>query len=495
MSGEHWTPRGLILLALVPLFVAGCCGCVAPTPGPTLAAAQAAAAAASAAAIPSMNAELVDGQDGACYYRAASDGAVVVLDAWGMVEELVLLDQMPVDDTVSASSDQALAAARALLSRERFSDSSIPDYPTVTEVHQGGVAALRVDYSWYAPDDSQRDSNIDFSVMVNAKTGAAFAWDLLKKVPNPHVPVIGRARAMEIALAKYAASGGQVPSARMTIDFRGGDPHSVWLVELGAPWPASSGILPPATVGVDAVTGEVTIERPGTSPASAQCVPVSAEQAVAAAERVSGRSDLTASRYGSFYGADDSTTKTLVDSLTGAVDEVVFVSDLPETGAVSVTADAAQAAAGTFMQKSGYGVTGLAISVTQVQAADVSSYRVSWKDPSASDDDFDVFVNAGSGAVFAFLDRRQGVGLVAPLMGQTAATNLATAAIRAPATLWSTATLSLGFDSDSTWDLTYGVPDSSPGAAGPTAWHNIWATVDAVSGKVSEIASNEPGAS
>jgi len=125
----------------------------------------------------------------------------------------------------------------------------------------------------------------------------------------------------------------------------------------------------------------------------------------------------------------------------------------------------------------------------------VSSYRVSWKDPSASDDDFDVFVNAGSGAVFAFLDRRQGVGLVAPLMGQTAATNLATAAIRAPATLWSTATLSLGFDSDSTWDLTYGVPDSSPGAAGPTAWHNIWATVDAVSGKVSEIASNEPGAS
>jgi hypothetical protein len=80
----------------------------------------------------------------------------------------------------------------------------------------------------------------------------------------------------------------------------------------------------------------------------------------------------------------------------------------------------------------------------------VSSYQVSWKDPSASDDDFDVFVNAGSGAVFAFLDRRQGVGLVAPLMGQTAATNLATAAIRAPATLWSTATLTLGFDSDST---------------------------------------------
>ena len=136
---------------------------------------------------------------------------MVVLDAWGKVEELVLLDQMPVDDTVSAGSDQALAAARALLSHEGFPDSGIPDYPTVTEVHQGGVAALRVDYSWYAPDDSQRDSNIDFSVMVNAKTGAAFAWDLLKKVPNPHVPLIGRARAVEIALAKYALSGGQVP--------------------------------------------------------------------------------------------------------------------------------------------------------------------------------------------------------------------------------------------------------------------------------------------
>jgi hypothetical protein len=97
--------------------------------------------------------------------------------------------------------------------------------------------------------------------------------------------------------------------------------------------------------------------------------------------------------------------------------------------------------------------------------------------------------------VFAFLDRRQGVALVAPLMGQTAATNVATAAIRAPARIWSRATLSLGFDSDSAWNLTYGVPDSSPGAAGPTAWHNIWATVDAVSGKVSWIASNEPGAS
>jgi hypothetical protein len=254
-------------------------------------------------------------------------------------------------------------------------------------------------------------------------------------------------------------------------------------------------MLPPATVGVDAVTGEATIERPGTSPASAQCVPASAEQAIAAAKRVSGRSDLTASRNGSFYRAEDSDTKTLVDSLTGAVDEVVFVSDLPETGAVSVTADAAQAAAGTFMQKAGYSVTGLAVSVTQVQAAGMSSYQVSWKYPSVSDDDFDVFVNAGSGAVFAFLDRRQGVGLVAPLMGQTAATNLATAAIGAPATLWSLATLTLGFDSDSTWSLTYGVPDSSPGAADPTAWHNIWAGVDAVSGQVSGIESNEPGAS
>jgi len=281
----------------------------------------------------------------------------------------------------------------------------------------------------------------------------------------------------------------------MTIDFQGGDPHSAWLVELGASGAAPSGMLPPATVDVDAVTGEATIERPGTSPASAQCVPVSAEQAAAAARRVSGRSDLTASRNGSFYDADDSNTKTLVDSLTGAVDEVVFVSDLPETGPVSVTADAAQAAAGTFMQKAGYSVTGLSISVTQVQAAEVSSYQVSWKDPSARDDDYDVFVNAGSGAVFAFLDRRQGVALVAPLMGQTAATNVATAAIRAPARIWSRATLSLGFDSDSAWNLTYGVPDSSPGAAGPTAWHNIWATVDAVSGKVSWIASNEPGAS
>jgi hypothetical protein len=147
------------------------------------------------------------------------------------------------------------------------------------------------------------------------------------------------------------------------------------------------------------------------------------------------------------------------------------------------------------MQKAGYSVTGLTISVTQVQAAGVSSFQVSWKDPSASDNDFDVFVNADSGAVFAFLDRRQGIGLVAPLIGQTAATNLATAAIRAPTTLWSTAVLFLGFDSDSVWSLTYGAPDSSPGAANPTAWHNIYATVDAVSGQVSGISSNEPGAS
>jgi acyl-CoA reductase-like NAD-dependent aldehyde dehydrogenase len=67
MTGPRRTPRGLILLALVPLLVAGCCNCVPPTPGPTLSAAQAAAAAASAAALPSMNAELVDGQDGVCY--------------------------------------------------------------------------------------------------------------------------------------------------------------------------------------------------------------------------------------------------------------------------------------------------------------------------------------------------------------------------------------------------------------------------------------------
>jgi hypothetical protein len=437
-----------------------------------------------------MNAELVDGQGGECYYRATSDGAVAVMDAWGNAVELVLLDQMPVDDTVSVSSDQALAAAKALLSQVRSSDSRFTLYTTAIEVHQGGVAAIRVDYSLYAPGDSQSAGNPDFSVMVNAKTGAAFAWDL-----NPHVPVIGKARAIEIALAKYAPSGSQVPSARMTIDFQGGDPHSVWLVQLGASGAAPSGILSPATVGVDAVTGEATIERPGTSPASAQCVTVSVEQAVAAAKRVSGRSDLTASRHGSFYDADDSNTETLVDSLTGAVDEVVFVSDLPETGAVSVTADAAQAAAGTFMQKAGYSVTGLTVSVTQVQPAGVSSYQVSWKDPSASDDDFDVFVNADSGAVFAFLDRRQGVALVAPLIGQTTATNLATAAIRAPATLWSLATLTLGFDSDSIWSLTYGVPDSSPGAADPTAWHNIWAGVDAVSGQVSGIDSNEPGAS
>jgi len=87
----------------------------------------------------------------------------------------------------------------------------------------------------------------------------------------------------------------------------------------------------------------------------------------------------------------------------------------------------------------------------------------------------------------AFLDRRQGVGLVAAAHGTDDCNEPGHGSHPRSRNALVLATLTLGFDSDSTWGLTYGVPDSSPAPPIRRRGTIFGRGVDAVSGQVSGI--------
>jgi hypothetical protein len=265
MRRARFTLAGVLLLGLVPFVVSGCaatCAC-ADTPDPNwtpppVLPADAAAAAARAAGVPSMTAVLTTGPDRRSWFVATAAGTVAFVDAEsGSVLEVVLEEAMPIDDVVSATADQATVAAKAFIVRAGQPTTTL--VAKVTEQHRGGVAILQVDWAY------KGSSNTVLRVLANARTGEAFVFVNLWNPTGLVPPVIGRARAIEIALAADGVEGDQVLGAELAIGI--GELDSSWTIGLGVPTATQADVYGHgAAISVNAVTGEATILKSDASP-------------------------------------------------------------------------------------------------------------------------------------------------------------------------------------------------------------------------------------
>jgi uncharacterized membrane protein YkoI len=250
---------GAILLALLPFGVSGCaitCGCSStPDPNwtpPPITADEAATYAAKAAGAPFISAQLRGGLSGRPFYEADAANAVAFVDAEsGLVLEVVLEDRMPNDDAVSVARADAQTAAEAFLHRTGMSTEGFTESAQV--VHQAGIAAYEVD--WNDPTK--------FQILVNASSGSVFAFVDLRMQLNLIAPIVGQARATDLAVAALGVPGETVTSVDLTIDFTAsGSQVSAWAIGLGVPTATQADLYEHgALVSVDAVTGQATIVK------------------------------------------------------------------------------------------------------------------------------------------------------------------------------------------------------------------------------------------
>jgi len=97
---------------------------------------------------------------------------------------------------------------------------------------------------------------------VNASTGDVFAFADLRAQMNVTLPLIGRERATELAIAAFGVPGETVTSADLSIDFSTGVQASAWDVGLGVPTATQADVFEHgALIRVDAVTGEATVVK------------------------------------------------------------------------------------------------------------------------------------------------------------------------------------------------------------------------------------------
>ncbi|MGD0248429.1 MAG: hypothetical protein ABSB75_05175, partial [Candidatus Limnocylindrales bacterium] len=95
-----------------------------------------------------------------------------------------------------------------------------------------------------------------------ASSGVAFVFLDLRMQLSLALPIVGRDRASELAIAAFGVPGETVTSADLTIDFYTGSQRSVWAVGLGVPTPTQADVFEHgALVSVDAVTGLATVVK------------------------------------------------------------------------------------------------------------------------------------------------------------------------------------------------------------------------------------------
>jgi hypothetical protein len=246
---------GLILVA--GFIVPPACGC-ASTPDanwtpPPVTAGEAAIYAAKIAGLPSMSADFTVGPGGRSFYLATAPNAVAFVDAVsGYVVEVVLEDRMPNDAKVSISGVGALAVAQVFVQRSMDVTGLVG---SSRAINQAGVSAYLV--TW-----SDTSGVAELEIGVNASTGDVFAYADFRPQINVAPPMIGRARATELAIAAMGIPGETATSAELTIDFTTGSQVSAWDVGLGVPTATQADVFEHgALIRVDAVTGEATIVK------------------------------------------------------------------------------------------------------------------------------------------------------------------------------------------------------------------------------------------
>jgi hypothetical protein len=278
------SPRtAVLLLALVPMALSGCSNCActfAPGPGPCgsvnagasaacatqrgptgtappVSADEAASQAAKALGEPATSSFLVDGPSNRLLYEVtAADGTAFVDAVSGAVLEVVLADAMPVHDAATITEGDARAAAEAFMFRAGWRLGGLAE--SAEQLHRAGVAAFQV--SWTDPTASPAAT---LRVFVNAETAAVFAYVDAFLWFDPLVPVVGMARATEIALAAVNSPGMTATSAEWSLYFaQGGAQIASWTVGMGEPSATQANVfVHGAVVSVDAASGEATIMK------------------------------------------------------------------------------------------------------------------------------------------------------------------------------------------------------------------------------------------
>lgn len=246
---------GLVLVA--GFVVPPACRCATAADGnwtpPPVSAAQAAVYAAKIAGLPSMSADLAIGPNGRFLYIATAPEAVAFVDAVsGSVVEVVLKDRMPNDATVSVSGPAALAVAQLFL-QQRMDVTGL--IASVRFVNQAGVAAYLV--TWRDAGGAAK-----LEAAVNASTSDVFAYVDLRSSITITPPIVGRARAIELAIAAIGVPGETVTSAELAIDLAADPQVSSWEIGLGVPTATQADVFEHgAYIRVDAVTGVATIVK------------------------------------------------------------------------------------------------------------------------------------------------------------------------------------------------------------------------------------------
>ena len=265
-----------LLPALVALIVSACGSSSAPTrtiepgwscacatvPGPTgtpppVTANEAASLAAKVVEMPAASSYLVNGPSNRLLWEVPSAGATAFVDAvTAEVLEVVFTDAMPARDVASITDDAALTAAEAFMSRVGPALTQATE--TTETIHRGGVPTIVV--SW---TDSGASLGSARRVFVNAEKGAVFAYVRSTLAFDPVVPVVGRTRASEVALALINWPGMSVTSAEWNLYFAAdGSQVATWTVGMNEPSATQADVfIHGAVVSVDAASGATTIAK------------------------------------------------------------------------------------------------------------------------------------------------------------------------------------------------------------------------------------------
>ena len=141
------------------------------------------------------------------------------------------------------------------------------------------------------------------------------------------------------------------------------------------------------------------------------------------------------------------------------------------------------------MLRAGMDTEAFSESVQLIRQAGVATYEVEWKESGTQAGKFDVWVNASTGSVFAFVDLRMQLNLTAPVLGQERATGLAIAALGIPGETVTSAELAITFaagSQQSLWEVGLGVPTATQA---DVFEHGALVSVDAVTGETTTIKS------
>ena len=127
------------------------------------------------------------------------------------------------------------------------------------------------------------------------------------------------------------------------------------------------------------------------------------------------------------YETEATAAIAFVDAYSGAVLEAVIEDQMPDSGATVVSADAARAAAESFLAGGNISSAGLTEAAQIVDQPPVAFFDVTWTEPGASTPVLEILVNSSSGVAFAYRDDRTGFDLSIPVIGHSAAMKLAAA--------------------------------------------------------------------